>query len=86
METRGYLTFQRVQPRFLGVRALLVSFEFINLVVHPYLSQYTNDSPVLMLSALVVMGALLIPLHHRIEKWVVEKMVEKNKNRQCINK
>jgi tetratricopeptide (TPR) repeat protein len=65
--------------RFLGVLALLISFEFINLIIHPYLSHYTNDSPFLMLSALVVIGAMLIPLHHRIEKWVIEKMIEKNK-------
>jgi len=65
--------------RFLGVLALLVSFEFINLIIHPYLSHYTNDSPFLMLSALVIIGAMLIPLHHRIEKWVIEKMIEKNK-------
>jgi len=65
--------------RFLGVLALLVSFEFINLIIHPYLSSYTNDSPILMLCALVIIGAMLIPLHHKIEKWVIEKMVEKNK-------
>jgi tetratricopeptide (TPR) repeat protein len=65
--------------RFLGVLALLVSFEFIDLIIHPYLSYYTNDSPLLMLLALVIIGALLIPLHHRIEKWVIEKMIEKNK-------
>jgi tetratricopeptide (TPR) repeat protein len=65
--------------RLLGVLALLIGFEFINLAIHPYLSHYTNDSPVLMLSALVIIGALLIPMHHKIEKWVIEKMVEKNK-------
>lgn len=65
--------------RLLGVLALLVGFEFINLAIHPYLSHYTNDSPVLMLSALVIIGAMLIPMHHKIEKWVIEKMVEKNK-------
>jgi tetratricopeptide (TPR) repeat protein len=65
--------------RFLGVLALLVSFEFINLIINPYLSSYTNDSPILMLCALVIISALLIPLHHRIEKWVIEKMIEKNK-------
>jgi tetratricopeptide (TPR) repeat protein len=64
--------------RFLGVLALLVSFEFINLIIHPYLINYTNDSPVLMLGALVVISAMLIPVHHKIEKWVIEKMVAKN--------
>lgn len=65
--------------RFLGVLALLVSFEFINLIIHPYLSGYTNESPVLMLIALVLISAVLIPMHHKIEKWVINKMVEKNK-------
>jgi len=65
--------------RLLGVLALLVGFEFINLAIHPYLSHFTNDSPVLMLSGLVIIGALLIPMHHKIEKWAIEKMVEKNK-------
>ena len=65
--------------RFLGVLALLVSFDFINLIFHPYLSDYANDSPVLMLCALVILSAVLVPLHHKIEKWVIDKMVEKNK-------
>jgi tetratricopeptide (TPR) repeat protein len=65
--------------RFLGVLALLVSFEFVNLFIHPYLSSYTNQSPILMLIALVVISAMLIPLHHKMERWFIEKMVEKNK-------
>jgi tetratricopeptide (TPR) repeat protein len=65
--------------RFLGVLALLVSFDFINLILHSFLSDYANDSPILMLCALVMISAILIPLHHKIEKWVIEKMVEKNK-------
>lgn len=32
-----------------------------------------------MLIILVAIAALLIPLHHKLEKWVREKMVEKNK-------
>ncbi len=65
--------------RFLGVLALLASFDFISLILHPYLSDYANDSPILMLCTLVIISAILIPLHHKIEKWVIEKMVEKNK-------
>ena len=32
-----------------------------------------------MLTILVAIAALLIPLHHRIENWINQKMVEKNK-------
>ena len=58
---------------------LLAVFEFINLYIHPYLAHATNDSPVLMLLVLIAIGALLIPLHHKLEKWITNIMVEKNK-------
>jgi len=64
---------------FFGVLGLLAVFEFINLFIHPYLDKATNHSPVLMLLVLIVIGALLIPLHHRLEKWMTHVMVEKNK-------
>ncbi len=64
---------------FLGILGLLISFEFINLLFHPYLEKLTGRSPVLMLAILVVIAALLIPFHHRLEHWVKNKMVEKNK-------
>jgi tetratricopeptide (TPR) repeat protein len=64
---------------FLGVIALLIVFEFLNLLLHPFLERTTNHSPVLMLLALVCIAALLIPLHHKLEKWATHKLVEKNK-------
>ena len=64
---------------FFGVLGLLAVFEFINLFIHPYLAHATNDSPVLMLLILIGIGALLVPLHHRLEKWITKIMVEKNK-------
>jgi hypothetical protein len=32
-----------------------------------------------MLLALVCIAALLVPLHHKLEKWATNKLVEKNK-------
>jgi tetratricopeptide (TPR) repeat protein len=64
---------------FLNVVVLLVVFEFINLLVHPFLERITNHSPVLMLLVLVCIAALLVPIHHRLEKWAAAKLVEKNK-------
>lgn len=64
---------------FLGVLALLIVFEFINLLMHPFLERVTHHSPVLMLLALVCIAALLVPLHHRVEKWMTKKLVIKNK-------
>ena len=64
---------------FLSVIALLIVFEFINLFIHPYLSHVTNDSPFLMLLVLVIIAGLLVPAHHRMEKWITQKLSEKNK-------
>ena len=64
---------------FLAVMGLLAVFEFINLFVHPYLSKWTNDSPVWMLVILMAIGALLVPVHHKLERWITIRMVEKNK-------
>jgi hypothetical protein len=40
---------------------------------------FTHESTVLMLLALVTIASLLIPLHHCLEQWIKEKMIEKNK-------
>ena len=64
---------------FFAILGLLVVFEFVNLLLHPWVSLITNDSPVLMLLALVLIASLLIPMHHRLEHWIKEKMIEKNK-------
>lgn len=64
---------------FFAILGLLIIFEFINLLLHPWLAQVTHESPVLMLLALVLIAALLIPMHHKLEHWIKEKMIEKNK-------
>lgn len=65
--------------KFLGILSLLIVFEFINLLIHPYIGKLTHHSPVLMLLFMVFLAALLIPLHHKLEHWITDKMVEKNK-------
>jgi tetratricopeptide (TPR) repeat protein len=65
--------------KFLGIVGLLVAFEFLNLLLHPFLGAITHHSPLLMLIAMVIVAALLVPAHHYLEKTVTHKMVEKNK-------
>ncbi len=64
---------------FFGILGLLAFFEFINLFLHPHLADLTHHSPVLMLLIMVGIAALLIPVHHKLEKWITGIMVEKNK-------
>jgi tetratricopeptide (TPR) repeat protein len=70
---------------FFGILGLLIVFEFINLLIHPFLERVTHHSPILMLLALVALASLLIPLHHRMEKRIKEKMTEKNKKIRLEN-
>ena len=76
--SRSFITNTKM-IEFLGVVALLIVFEFLNLLLHPFLERVTNHSPVLMLLALVCIAALLVPLHHKVEHWATAKLVEKNK-------
>jgi tetratricopeptide (TPR) repeat protein len=63
---------------FFGILGLLAVFEFINLLIHPYLTAWTHHSPLAMLGALMIIAALLIPFHHKLEKILTRKLVEKN--------
>jgi tetratricopeptide (TPR) repeat protein len=64
---------------FFTILGLLIVFEFINLLIHPFLGRVTHHSPVLMLLAMVAVASMLIPFHHRVEKWVKTKMTARNK-------
>ena len=82
--SRRHITNTKV-IQFLGVVALLVVFEFLNLLLHPFLERITHHNPILMLLALVCIAALLVPLHHKLEKWATHKLVEKNNERDDTN-
>ena len=65
--------------KYFDIIGLLIAFEFINLVLHPYLVNLTHHSPVLILLIMVCIAAILVPAHHRLEKWLTHRLVEKNK-------
>lgn len=70
---------------FLGAGALLIVFEFFTLLLTPFLKSITHESPALMLLAYVIIAALLVPAHHRLEKWMLAKLVEKNRRIRLEN-
>jgi len=68
----------KVSPRlieFLGVVGLLILFEFINLLLHPFIGEYTHHSPLLMLIIMVFIAGLLVPMHHKIEHWMKHRFI-----------
>ncbi len=70
---------------FFGVITLLIVFEFFNLLLHPFLEKITHHSAILMLLVMVCIASILVPLHHRIEKWATIMLIEKNKKVRLAN-
>ncbi len=71
---------KRTSPRtiqFFGVIALLLIFEFLSLLIHPFIEKITHHTPVLMLLILVGIAAILVPLHHKLEHFIKERLVNK---------
>ncbi len=62
--------------QFMGLLGLLLLFEFIALFIHPYIEEWTHHTPVLMLLILVAIASILVPLHHKLEHWIKEKLAQ----------
>ncbi len=60
--------------RLLGVLSLLFLFEYLTLLLHPTVAGLTNHSPVFEILIFVVLAAILIPAHHRMEHWLIHKL------------
>jgi len=76
--SRSFITNTRL-IHFCGIVGLLIVFEFLNLLLHPFLEKITHHSPILLLLGLVGIASLLVPLHHKVEHWATAKLVAKNK-------
>jgi hypothetical protein len=61
--------------RVLGVVSLLFFFEYLTLLLHPTVARLTHHTPVLEILIFVVIGAILIPTHHRLEHWLINKLI-----------
>ncbi|MGC3945805.1 MAG: tetratricopeptide repeat protein [Chryseolinea sp.] len=61
--------------RFLTTLALLIVFEFLNLLLDPYINNVTQQVPLLLLLALVAIAGLLIPVHQWLEHRIHQKLL-----------
>lgn len=64
--------------KILGVLSLLILFEYLTLLLHPYVVELTNHTPVYEMLIFVSIAAILIPLHHRVENLLI-KWLTKNR-------
>jgi tetratricopeptide (TPR) repeat protein len=61
--------------RLLGVLSLLFLFEYLTLLLHPTVAALTHHTPVLEILIFVALAALLIPAHHKLEHWMIHKLL-----------
>lgn len=61
--------------RLLGVLSLLFLFEYLTLLLHPTVARLTHHTPVYEIMIFVGLAAILIPAHHRLEHWMIHKLM-----------
>jgi len=75
--------------RLLGVLSLLFLFEYLTLLLHPTVARLTHHTPIYEILIFVILAAILIPLHHRLEHWLIHKLIHhrhgnKTKNMKAV--
>jgi hypothetical protein len=72
--------------KILGILSLLILFEFLTLLLHPTVKELTHHTPVYEMMIFVAIAAILIPTHHRIEHWLIRKLVSNRENIAGVEK
>jgi tetratricopeptide (TPR) repeat protein len=60
--------------RVLGIFSVLFLFEYITLLLHPWVMEKTNHSPMYEILIFVAIASVISPTHHRIESWLVSRL------------
>lgn len=72
--------------RFLGILSLLIFFEYLTLLLHPIVVDITHHTPIFEMLIFVTIASLLIPTHHIVQHWLIEKLTSKNRGDNFIIK
>ncbi len=70
---------------FMGILSLLFLFEFLTLLLHPVVARLTHHVPIFELLIFVVIGALLVPSHHKLEHILIRKLTRRNNDGSGLN-
>jgi hypothetical protein len=73
---------------FTGILSVLLFFEYITLLLHPAVAEFTHHSPFYEIIIFVAIAAFITPMHHKIQHWIIEKLTRhrKLKVQQVISK
>ncbi len=70
---------------FTGILSLLILFEYITLLIHPAIENFTNGTPIYEIVIFIIIAAILTPAHHHTERWLIDKLTIQNKGTIKIN-
>jgi tetratricopeptide (TPR) repeat protein len=70
--------------KLLGILSLLFFFEYLTLLLHPTVAALTNHTPVIEILIFVGVAAILIPLHHKAEHWLIHKLLHRHVNHDQV--
>jgi tetratricopeptide (TPR) repeat protein len=59
---------------FMSVLAILFLFEFVTLLLHPLIGEFTNHTPIVEFLIFVCFAAIMVPMHHRLTHWLKERL------------
>ena len=69
---------------FMGIISLLFLFEFLTLLLHPVIANFTHYIPILELLIFVSIAALLVPAHHRLEHILITRLTKRKEDDKPI--
>ena len=72
--------------RFSGIFSLLFLFEYIILLLNPVVQKGTGHSPVLEILIFVAIAAVISPMHHKLEHWLVTILTYRHHNKKAATK
>jgi tetratricopeptide (TPR) repeat protein len=71
------LSKRKIKPRFVefsGIVSLLLFFEYITMLIHPWVMEVTHHTPAYEIIIFVVIAAIITPSHHKFEHWLITKL------------
>ena len=81
----AFISGRRVHRKFikvLGIFSVLFLFEYITLLLHPWVMEKTGHSPFYEIIIFVAIAAVISPAHHQIENWLVARLNLRHQIRQ----
>jgi len=67
---------KRSVVKILGIVSLMFLFEFITLLMHPIIAEWTHHNLIIEILIFVVLGFILVPAHHSLEHWLINHLIK----------